>query len=47
MKSTIMEYGLIIISVMLIIAILNVFLDMILDAGSLKEALIDYIDTIC
>lgn len=47
MRSTIMEYGLVIISAMLIIAILNVFLDMILDTGSLKEALIEYIDTIC
>ena len=47
MKSTIMEYGLTMIALILVVFFLNGFLELFGDGGSIRDTLIDYVNDIC
>lgn len=47
MKSTLMEYGLIVIALIILATFVFGVFSLFLDGGSIKEVLVDYVSEIC
>ena len=47
MKTTIMEYGLLLFAIILATSFLAGFHELLADGGNLKETIVDYINDIC